>query len=527
MTTADALNLDVARLDGLLPPDKDTEQLLLAYLQDFENMHRVVCSMFYHPLSVSEFVARVRASRNDSTKALVLAMITISVTMGSPDMPRPGSDISRVHVPYKRMLPAWIDACEKWLRLQGSKRRDLEFYQVSCLVYLAKRMNGIRKKRFWSETGALIQAAVMDGLHRDPSSAESPCKKEMKRRVWSTIRELDLQNSFEHGLPTLLHSLDSDVAAPANIEDENIREGSEAISASPSRQYRYTRASYQNLSAYSWKLRRDISRSLYGSGGSKPLSNEDILRYTEEISQAIDALPARGVEATERNAADRPGLEIFLLAKTSLICQLKGCILALHRHRIRRGSDSFSSLSESLCHATSKDMLSLSRAAAEAGLRSLCLLREDILTASLTITRISLQQPPAQPSPSTALLAGAMDVDSPSYDPALPLLGRCLPILEERYLRCFNSEPWCPLTMLGGIMLLKIHQGQETRQTAKSATAQRFLDLYYKHVLEQETALANGVGLATPFDTLVNFDFCDFDLGWDRSVGFDQMAGVE
>ncbi|KAI1777779.1 hypothetical protein F4818DRAFT_456829 [Hypoxylon cercidicola] len=46
----------------------------------------------------------------------------------------------------------------------------------------------------------------------------------MKRRMWNVIRELDLQNAFESGIPTLLHNIDSDVAPPANLDDEDFSE---------------------------------------------------------------------------------------------------------------------------------------------------------------------------------------------------------------------------------------------------------------------------------------------------------------
>ena len=73
----------------------------------------------------------------------------------------------------------------------------------------------------------------------------------------------------------------------------------------------------------------------------------------------------------------------------------------------------------------------------------------------------------------------------------ISLLEQCLPLLEESYLRYFLGEPWCPITMSTAIMLLKIHLGKETWESAKYSCAQRFLDLHYKHVGRQQTALLN------------------------------------
>lgn len=71
----------------------------------------------------------------------------------------------------------------------------------------------------------------------------------------------------------------------------------------------------------------------------------------------------------------------------------------------------------------------------------------------------------------------------------IEILEQCLPFMEDRYLRCFYGEPWCFFTMYAAIMLLKIHLGKESRQTAKSSCASRFLELHYQHIGRQQTSL--------------------------------------
>lgn len=71
------------------------------------------------------------------------------------------------------------------------------------------------------------------------------------------------------------------------------------------------------------------------------------------------------------------------------------------------------------------------------------------------------------------------------------LLKQCLPIIEDKYLRLRFSDPWSFFIMCTAIMLIKIHLGKESRQTAKSSCARRFLDLYYKNVwIHQPSDLA-------------------------------------
>ncbi|KAB5583463.1 hypothetical protein GE09DRAFT_1078997 [Coniochaeta sp. 2T2.1] len=521
-TTADVPSLDDGGLELLLPQDQDTELLLTAYFDNFEKVHRVVHVPSYHPASNPRLIPSLTTSRNNSTIALVLSMITVSVTIGPSNSSPPGSN---TFAQYKRTILTWITALEKYLRLQTSKRRGLEYYQVSCLVYLAKRMNGIRKKRFWNETVALVQEAVMDGFHRDPPVTDSLHEREMKKRVWSTLRELDIQNSFDHRLPTLLHSLESDVAPPSNVDDDAFGESSDAISKDVAGDnHRFTRTSYQHLSANSFQLRLDISRSLHGSG-TKQLGNEDLWRYTEQIYTAIDSLPRH----TSRPSFHQD-LSTFTLAKTMLICQLNDTILSLHRHRIQRNTPSYSSLSETLCYTTSLSTLTLSHNLHKLNLCRLpSLLREDVLTASLTLTRISLAQPPA-PAPHLLLASPAVvDIDNMPHhhhDSPLPLLEQCLPIVEERYLKCFNGEPWCPLTMLGAMRLVRMHEGRESRQAAKAGMAARFVDLWYRAAVEHTQVMGGRgeqVGTVGMGEDLLGLETGEFDLGfdWDEFMAAD------
>ena len=368
-------------LEGLLPPKDDTDALVLFYLDHFEQLHRVVHIPTFKR-EYAEFWVLGR-SRYPAMTALVLSMISISpyISVSSVD-PTP------IPSRYRPMPVQWISACDEWLGQQGSKHPKLVHYQVSCLVYLAKRMNMIRKKRFWKETGSLIQNAIIDGLHRDPSpNVDSFYTREMKRRIWAVLRELDLQNAFEYGLPTLLHNIDSDVAAPANLNDEDFDEASKVrpVLQPPSQ---YTCTSYQSHSFRSWTLRLEISRRLFSIGSSKALSYEDVLRYTHEVTQAIHALPPWDID--EVKGENIPKLRI--LAYAFLHFQLKECILAIHRPYLQRDNSKFW-LSENVIYHMSRDILLLNSKLAGSGIQSLTLLREDLLLASLNLTRITMLQP--------------------------------------------------------------------------------------------------------------------------------------
>ncbi|CAF9939650.1 MAG: hypothetical protein ALECFALPRED_008206 [Alectoria fallacina] len=209
----------------------------------------------------------------------------------------------------------------------------------------------------------------------------------MKRRIWAVLRELDLQIAFEYGLPTLLHNIESNVAAPANLDDEDFDEASKVllISKPPSQ---YTCTSYQSHSSRSWTLRLEVSRRLFSNGSSKALSYEDALRYTHEITQAIHSLPPWDID----EGKGKNGARMLMFTYAFLCFQLTECISAIHRPYLQRDNSKFW-LSENVCYHMSRDILLLNSKLAALGLQNLTLLREDLLLASLNPTRITILQP--------------------------------------------------------------------------------------------------------------------------------------
>lgn len=317
--------------------------------------------------------------------ALILAMISISTPIST----------EASTAKFRSMPPKWIAACDAWLAEHATKGRKLVYYQVTRLVYLAKRINTIRKKRFWIETGSLVQNAMLDGLHlEEPNSpAYSPYVKETKRRIWTVVRELDLQNSFEYELPMLLHNLECSIPNPSNVDDE------EMGTSTPRRQIldHITDTSYQTLSSRSWELRLEISKRLFSTGTAKALPYNEVLQYTHQLTQALDSLP----NWCKKSSIDESGAADSLLVSALLQFQLKECILAIHRPYLQ-GDDSHSSLSEMICYHAARDVLLMNRELGKQGMQGLLFFREDLLIASLSLTRLSLNQPTGEhlPTPS-------------------------------------------------------------------------------------------------------------------------------
>jgi hypothetical protein len=268
---------------SLLPSEETTNTLVFFYLDNLEKIHRLV----HVPTFKREYASfRIPEQvRHPVTVVLVLAMVSTSICSSDSF-----GAITPILSKYKSMVVRWISACDQWLTQQSSKHREIVHYQIACLTYLAKRMNMYHKKNYWKDTAGLVQNAITNVLHCNLSSSiDSPYTRELKGRIWVSIRELDLQNSFEFGLPTLLHSIDSNLVAPANIDDENFDETSIVPASKPLHQYSST--SYHSHSYRSWRLRLEISQRLFSTGFTKPINYDDVLRYTHQFTQENHALP--------------------------------------------------------------------------------------------------------------------------------------------------------------------------------------------------------------------------------------------
>ncbi|KAG9570673.1 hypothetical protein KCU71_g3984, partial [Aureobasidium melanogenum] len=448
-------------LDALLPPRGDADLLVAFYLDNYEHLHRIVhvptFKKQYHDFWLSN------QSRSPAIASLILSIMAVSASA-----PPTGEH-------YQDMASRWDVSVNEWLRQQSPKRYELIHYQVFCLSYLAKRMNQIHKKLFWTESSNLLQRAILDELPYTDSvrCSEDVFKLEMRRRIWHVIRELELQNSYEFGLPTLLHNIDCNLGPPANIDDEEFDEHFMQIPKSRSADH-YTQSSYQILSARSWSLRLEISKRLSSPAIADPMTYDDILRGLPSVVNGF------------------------------LKFQLMECVLAIHRPYLDKDGSKFW-LSENICHQMSREMLLLNCQITDLGLQPLTRLREDLLLGSLTLTRIMLLHNPC----STSIIVSCSDS-------IIELMERSLAIAAERSLRCRKSEPWCFISISAAISLLKVHLGILDRPTAKSSCAQAFLDLHKRESMSQISQQL------TPQSSLPDASR-DLQAGFDASTQFNDV----
>jgi hypothetical protein len=266
----------------------------------------------------------------------------------------------------------WIWACDFWLTQQSQKHRFLAMYQVMCLRFLAASAISLKVKEAYTRAEHLLTYFKAAGMHRDPYLLVdrcSPYEMEMRRRLWATIMELELQSSIDRGMPSSLAGLTFDCPPPLNINDENLMEQSVKLPvATPSEDY--TKTSFLDISSRSLSLRISLCSLINDPSFSMPFS--DVLRYDQQINEALESIPQwKGNDTTQ--------------VSTLLDLQLRQFILLIHTPFARRKDSSHSRYSRMVCFETAKKLLDQHHSLISSDNFTISLIRGDVYYAALSI----------------------------------------------------------------------------------------------------------------------------------------------
>ncbi|KAH6075346.1 hypothetical protein HBI67_052590 [Parastagonospora nodorum] len=271
-------------------PDRSIVDLQVAlYFQTWENTYRVL----HEPSFWKEYTTfweqrAVGGSPNQPGFAAILLLMIASIKSLAPK-----DDLFEGDTTSDRLMASnIIDLCDAWIGRQPRKRLTLQFFQIRILSVLAKRVNCVKLKQDWVTSGDLVRLALAAGMHRDPSLVTAgkvpQFEREMKKRLWITIMELELQSSLESGLQSSLTALYWDSPAPANVPDDALTTEVQELPASRPLEY-FTSASYLCVSAKSIPLRLHLMQLL--NDPSARLQYSEVLQYDAQIHELLRSLP--------------------------------------------------------------------------------------------------------------------------------------------------------------------------------------------------------------------------------------------
>jgi hypothetical protein len=236
--------------DSLLPSRQVADMLVEAYLQSLETVFGILDVEDFQRLY--EQFWRDPASVPVGFETSMTLIFAIGVAVCTAD-----------HGVSRKTVKHWVYLASEWLNHPRAKMRlDLWSLRSHCLLLLARQCNGIDGKTTALSAGSLVVTAMHMGLHVDPTHlAESQVslqEREVRRRLWAAVLELELQATMDSGGRPLVREDDYDCAPPSNIRDLPKANPPTQSSVLPMEQY--TQSSIQILLARALPIRLKIVR---------------------------------------------------------------------------------------------------------------------------------------------------------------------------------------------------------------------------------------------------------------------------
>lgn len=372
---------------NMLPAKTTMDRCAVLYFHNIEIIYRVLHEPSFWR-DYDEFWKNTE-SGNPSFVVILLLVVSTVNTLAAQEPLRFVGKSSSTRESAIRM----IKACETWMSRQTHKHLTLELIQIQCLIVIAKRINRIKMKRAWVSAGSLIRFGMVAGLHRNASilgGAVSVFYQEMRKRLWATIVELELQASFDRGMSASPVEISTQCGPPENIRDSDLEILAQQV-PNPKDITMWTATSYLRLSNNSISLRASLNNLINESNGI--LEYVDVLAYEEKIRVALGLLPdwqsvEEGIPAHVRSPVGRSERQKWTISETLLDLQLRQFLIPLHSpfaqdaHNNPRHEHSVI-----VCYETTHKILASHNMLMGSGTDVLNLLRDDVLGPALSTCR--------------------------------------------------------------------------------------------------------------------------------------------
>jgi hypothetical protein len=362
-----------AEILGLLPEKSIVDAKVALYFQAFESTYRILHEPTFWNEYSTFWEQRQGGEVSSSFTTILVLIVSLTKCLAPNDMNVFMGDSSA----DRETASDLIEACDAWLQRQSRKHLTLHFFQLQCLSLLSRRVNCLKLKQDWVTSGDLIRVAMASGMHRNPAlmikGRVLEYEKEMRRRLWVTMMELELQSSIDSGLQSSLCGLYFDTQPPANIPDEAL---SADLAQQPSSRPidHFTSTSYLVVSLKSLPLRVHLMQLL--NNPTTNLQYSDVLHYDAQLGALLSSLPAwNDPRATTASAL--------------LDFQIRQFILMLHRpYAMGISKSPHFSFSFTACVDAANGLLTLYDDLNSKGILTLNHLRNDVLRIVVTLSPI-------------------------------------------------------------------------------------------------------------------------------------------
>lgn len=267
--------LSSASIGQSFPSRELADQLIENYLRTFEGVLRIV-----HVPTFRADYERYWQNQSAASESLVV-LLQLCMALGS--------SVRDDSYALKNAATQWIYEAQLWMILPPEKSRmTILGIQIMCLLAWAKMVIGVGPDLVWVHAGGLVRRAMYMGLHRDPMYLGEMTKyrAEMRRRLWATILELNLQLSYEAGGLPLISPSDYDTKPPCNLNDEQLSDETDIPGSnnSDSSESEETQVTLQIALLKSLPLRQKLLEAVNNFRYKQ--SYDDILQLNSEMTSA-------------------------------------------------------------------------------------------------------------------------------------------------------------------------------------------------------------------------------------------------
>jgi hypothetical protein len=187
----------------------------------------------------------------------------------------------------------------------------------------------------WVVGGMIVRFAMQMGYHRDPKPYPdvTPFQGEMRRRVWTFVKQMDVSFSFQLGLPSMIRSSECDTEIPRNLFDDEFGEGTTELPPSrPSTEP--TPISYMITKS---RLVNVFGTILEQFNSLEPRVYEDVMKLDAELQEERERIPPHLQFVPLEESVTEPAALIIQRYYLDLLYQKALCVL--HRKYLARGRE--------------------------------------------------------------------------------------------------------------------------------------------------------------------------------------------
>lgn len=309
-----------------IPDQRTAESLVQKYLDTIERTYRLLHIPTFKD-ELSRFWANP-AAVEDEWLAQLFMILALGLHASNTKLHSPiSNDVDRT------MLDKFFSGAEVSLKKTSFMFiPTITTIRTLCIMVIAKQVVASSCHELDAcgpLMATIVRLSMSIGLHCDPEddSTMSPFDKEIRRRLWTTIAYMELQQAMSTGMPLLLRSSDFDTLPPANINDVDISPSSYAAPALR-RSDEYTDSSFQIILARSFPIAFDIVCLANSPSGA--LEYDQVLHHNAEIKQLLYETTLIFPNSTSASSNNEHEWEWIDLQRTMLDVFFRRILLVLH-----------------------------------------------------------------------------------------------------------------------------------------------------------------------------------------------------